>query len=89
MGDDVQTSEIGRELALRIPHRQKMEAALEAARSRLKEAELSLERTTIRAPFNALVQNESVDLGQLVSIAERTGHADRDGPVLGAGFRSR
>lgn len=67
LGDGIQTTTIGRELALRIPHRQKLQAALEAAKSRLQEAELMLERTTIRAPFNALVKMESVDLGQLVS----------------------
>jgi len=60
-------SEAGRTLALREPQLQTAKAALAAARSGLEQATLSLERTTIRAPFNALVKEESIDLGQLVA----------------------
>lgn len=67
LGDGIQPTEIGRELALRIPHLLRAEAALAAATSALKKAELDLERTTIRAPFNAFVQTESVDIGQVVN----------------------
>ncbi|RZV53287.1 MAG: HlyD family efflux transporter periplasmic adaptor subunit, partial [Deltaproteobacteria bacterium] len=40
---------------------------LKAAQSALKKAQLDLTRTTLRAPFNAMVVSESVDTGQLLS----------------------
>ena len=67
LGEDLETTEAGRELALRIPHLRKARASLAAAGSALQDAELDLERTTIRAPFNAFVQRESVDIGQIVT----------------------
>jgi RND family efflux transporter MFP subunit len=64
---EVLTTQEGRRLALREPHLENAKAALSAAVSGLELAKLSLERTEIRAPFNALVTEESVDPGQLVS----------------------
>ncbi|HPD29019.1 MAG TPA: efflux RND transporter periplasmic adaptor subunit [Phycisphaerae bacterium] len=55
------------ELALRKPHLLKATAALEAAKAALREAELNLDRTTIRAPFNCVVRSENVDLGAQVA----------------------
>ena len=46
---------------LRVRH-----AVLEDARATFDQAKRDLERTEVRAPFNGLVQNESVDVGQLV-----------------------
>lgn len=54
-------------LALREPQVQTAEAAVKASKSGLKQARLQLEKTLIRAPFNALVKAESVDPGQVVS----------------------
>lgn len=54
-------------LALRKPHLRNVEAALDAARARVERARLDIARTSIPAPFNAVVQSESVDLGQLVN----------------------
>jgi RND family efflux transporter MFP subunit len=54
-------------LALRKPHLATAEQNVEAARSGLARAQLSLERTVLRAPFNALVVRETVDVGQVVS----------------------
>ncbi|MFT5683086.1 MAG: RND family efflux transporter MFP subunit [Myxococcota bacterium] len=54
------------DLAARKPQLMASELALEAARSGLKRAELSLSRTAMRAPFNAMVINESADIGQVV-----------------------
>jgi len=59
--------DISEELALRQPHLVEKQAALEAAQSRLAKAELDLERTTINAPFNAVVITESVDEGQVIN----------------------
>lgn len=64
---DVKWNKTGRELALRKPHMENATAALEAARSGLRRAELDLERTTLRAPFNAVVREEFIDVGQIVS----------------------
>ncbi len=54
-------------LALRGPHLATAEYALEAARSGLERAELNLARTALRAPFNAMVLQESAELGQVLS----------------------
>ena len=67
LGETIETSDIGRQLARKEPQRREAEAMLDAARGKLKLAELDLERTTIRAPFNALVLNDSVELGQIVA----------------------
>lgn len=61
------TSDIGRELALRIPNILEKEAALQAAKSKLEKALLDLNRTVLRAPFNAVVTEELVEVGQLLS----------------------
>ncbi|MEL6346300.1 MAG: efflux RND transporter periplasmic adaptor subunit, partial [Myxococcota bacterium] len=53
-------------LAARGPQLKATELALQSAKSGLRTAELNLERTTLRAPFNAIVLTESVDLGQVV-----------------------
>ena len=42
------------------------QAVLEDARANFDQAQRDLDRTEVRAPFNGLVQNESVDVGQLV-----------------------
>ena len=61
-------SDLSKQLALRRPHLKEKQIALEAAKSRLRKAQLDLERTVIRAPINALVLTESVEKGQLVTM---------------------
>ena len=63
----IKPSELGKDLALRKPHLQEKRAALEAAENRFFRAKLDLDRTTILAPFNALVINETVEIGQIVN----------------------
>lgn len=58
---------VGKDLALRIPHLREKEAALQAARSSLERALIDLKRTVIKAPFNALVLDEFVEVGQQLS----------------------
>ena len=53
-------------LVLRQSQRAAAEMNLTSSRSALERAELDLERTVIRAPFNASVLEESVDVGQVV-----------------------
>lgn len=71
LGGEVPTSETGRALALREPHLRLARASLEAAESALRRAELNLERTTLKAPFAAVVLEESVDPGQVVTPQSR------------------
>ena len=54
-------------LAQREPQLESTRLALKAAQSALRKAQLDLTRTTLRAPFNAMVVSESVDTGQLIS----------------------
>lgn len=58
---------LSRQLALRRPHLKEKRMALAAAKSRLRRAQLNLQRTVLRAPFNALVLQESVEIGQLIN----------------------
>ena len=71
IGDSVPTDEEGRTLALRQPHERNARAGLSAATSGLTLLQLSLSRTSIEAPFNALVMQEGVDVGQVVGPASR------------------
>lgn len=56
-----------RALAQREPQLAAARLSLKAAESSLKKADLDLSRTTLRAPFNAMVVEEHVDPGQLLS----------------------
>ncbi len=58
--------QVSKHLALREPHLKNSHALFAAAESRLAAAKLAEKRTTIRAPFNGLVLNESVETGQFV-----------------------
>ncbi|MFW5741554.1 MAG: efflux RND transporter periplasmic adaptor subunit [Myxococcota bacterium] len=70
-GDDAgapdATDALGRALALRKPHLRSAKASLHAAQAALQQSRLALSRTLLSAPFNAFVQSENVDVGQLVS----------------------
>ena len=59
-------SEDGEALALRQPQVETAEVGVRAAASAVRRAQLDLARTTLRAPFNAMVVQENVDRGQLV-----------------------
>lgn len=65
LGGDTR-GEADEELALRKPQVMNVEAALASAKSALERAQLDLSRTVLKAPFDAFVQEESVDLGQRV-----------------------
>jgi RND family efflux transporter MFP subunit len=58
--------EQGPALALRTPQLETARENVQAAKSGLKRAELSKQRTVLTAPFNAVVLEKRVDLGQLV-----------------------
>lgn len=54
-------------LVFREPQLRAAEAAWRGAQSRLDDAQLALERTALRAPFDGIVRNETVDVGQYVT----------------------
>jgi len=60
---DQELSEQERALVLRRPQLATARARLSQAQAELDDAELDLERTRISAPFDALVMEESVDIG--------------------------
>jgi RND family efflux transporter MFP subunit len=64
---EMDVSDEQRALAQREPQLEASRLALKAAQSSLKKALLDLTRTTLRAPFNAMVVSESVDRGQLIN----------------------
>jgi RND family efflux transporter MFP subunit len=64
---EMDVSDEQRALAQREPQLEASRLALKAAQSALKKAQLDLTRTTLRAPFDAMVVTESVDPGQLIS----------------------
>lgn len=62
-----QRSEEARDLYLRKPQLEQAEAALLAARADLDTARDNLERTIIRAPYDALIRAKHSELGQFVA----------------------
>lgn len=64
---DLDMEEVNRSLVLREPHLRRAEAIMEKANNDIEFAELQLSRTKITAPFNAMVVNESVEVGQLLN----------------------
>jgi RND family efflux transporter MFP subunit len=55
-------------LALRKPQLQRAKAAFDAAKASLQQAEIKLARTQIKAPFNGIIKNKQVDIGQYVNM---------------------
>ena len=55
-----------RELVLREPQLKQAQFAVAAAKARLAEVQLDLDRTSIRSPFNAVVKRETIGVGTLV-----------------------
>jgi RND family efflux transporter MFP subunit len=67
LGDDSGADGAARARALREPQIKAARNMLAAAKSGKRRAQLMVEKTVIRAPFNALVVSESVGAGQLVA----------------------
>ncbi len=60
-------------LVLRKPQLREAQAAFAAARAAVRQAEINLDRTRIRAPFNAVVKAENIDKGQYVRQGVKVG----------------
>lgn len=58
---------------LRIPHQEAAKQMLTSAEAALTKAKLDLERTKIRAPYDAIVQERSANPGSIVGIATPLG----------------
>lgn len=54
-------------LALRTPQLQQAKASVKSAEAGLKEAQIKLERTRIVAPYDAMLKQKNVDIGQYVT----------------------
>lgn len=65
-GKDIDSSIASGELAMRKPQLAQAEADVKSAKAALGEAELNLRRTDLRAPFDSIVLEESVEVGQRV-----------------------
>lgn len=63
-----------KELALRKPQLAVATMRVQAAQSALDKAQLNHKRTWLRAPFDASVVNETLDVGQLVGPSSRAAH---------------
>lgn len=57
---------VNKSLALRAPQLESAKANVRRAEAQLQRARANLERTTLRAPFRALIADPSVDVGALV-----------------------
>lgn len=64
---NLSTTDLPDALVLREPQLKQAESNLASAHAALKQAELALERTKVRAPFDGRVKRETVDVGQTVS----------------------
>ena len=60
-------SDVEKALMLRRPQLENLRATLEAAQAKLEQAQVDLARTQIKAPFNAVVQARSADVGARAS----------------------
>ncbi|WDE97909.1 efflux RND transporter periplasmic adaptor subunit [Lentisphaera profundi] len=61
-------SDLEKQLILRIPHLDKAQADIAAAKAQLKQAELNLARTKIRAPYNVQVITRNITEGSQVNL---------------------
>jgi RND family efflux transporter MFP subunit len=71
---DQELSPENRALVLREPQLNTARARVEAAQAALRRAELDLERTQVRAPFDAHILSRTANVGSQVSPGETLGH---------------
>ena len=66
-------SEQNRSLVLREPQLESVKASVQSARAAVEQAELNLQRTTIRAPFDAQILDRNVNVGSQVAPGDDLG----------------
>lgn len=62
----IETTEAGRKLALREPHLRFRRSALAGAEAQVRQRRADLDRAVIHAPFNGIVVEEDLEVGQVV-----------------------
>ncbi len=67
LGERVRPEE--KKLILRQPQLEILKASLESARAKYKKGKLDIERTTIKAPFNGVIQDRFVNVGSQITAA--------------------
>ncbi len=72
--DEMGASDAENELALRIPQLRQAEATVQAARASVARASLDVERSEVRAPFSAVLQRASVDVGDIAAAGAELAH---------------
>ena len=60
-------------LSLRTPYLHEAKAEVEQAKSELLQADKLLEKTLVRAPYDAMISSKSVDLGSFVTVGSQLG----------------
>ena len=55
------------DLVLRKPHLKKIKASVASAKAELEQAKLNIQRTTVKAPFNAIVSEKNIAAGSQIS----------------------
>lgn len=65
LGEDVSDDDLA--LVLREPQLKAVEAAVQTSRAKLAKAKLDLARTTLKAPFNAVIKSRMVNMGAHVN----------------------
>lgn len=66
-------SEENEELILRVPQLEAAKSRVQSAQAAVEQAELELNRTTIRAPFDAHILSRNVNIGSQVAAGENLG----------------
>ncbi len=72
LGEEIE--EENRSLVLREPQIEAIRARLSATEAAVRQAELDLERTSVRVPFDAQIMTRSVNLGSQVSSSDELAH---------------
>lgn len=72
---------IDNQIALLGPRRRQLDAQHEMAEVTLRQARLDLEKTVLRAPFDAWVLEKAVEAGQLVNSGQQLGRIYRSGAL--------
>lgn len=67
----LEASPEGRALAMREPQMRSINASVDATEAQLRQARLTLTRTVLRAPFDAVIREADVEVGQLVGPTAR------------------
>ena len=70
LADGKNNSQNEKDLALRIPQLRQVQANVASARAATELAQLNLDRTNVKVPFNCVIISKNVDLGANVSVQE-------------------